>query len=318
MYETMLKSRKFEEKTAAVYLDGKQPLFNMAKGPIPGEMHLSNGQEPVAVGVCAHLSDLDAVTATHRPHHIALAKGVNLQAMTDEILGKKSGLSGGRGGHMHLFDPQVNFVCSGIIAEGMGPAVGAALAHKMKDTGGIAVAFIGEGAANPGAFHEAMNLAAVWNLPFICIIEDNAWGISVAKESSTSVPRNDVRAISYGIPGEYVEGNDPMKIYDAVGRAVARARAGKGPSLIEVETSRLAGHFIGDAEGYRTEDEMVQLKAKDPIPSFRQQLLDDKLADSEELSAIDARVAQQIENAFEHARNADFPAPEEALEKVFV
>ncbi|MCA1845798.1 MAG: pyruvate dehydrogenase (acetyl-transferring) E1 component subunit alpha, partial [Actinobacteria bacterium] len=133
MYETMLLSRAFEEAIAAVYFEGKQPVFNMADGPIPGEMHLSDGQEPCAVGVCAHLTADDAVTATHRPHHIAIAKGVRLEALAAEIFGKAAGLSGGRGGHMHLFDAAVNFCCSGIIAEGMGPAVGAALARRLRD-----------------------------------------------------------------------------------------------------------------------------------------------------------------------------------------
>lgn len=318
MYETMFKSRCFEEKTAATYMEGKQPLFNMAKGPIPGEMHLSNGQEPVAVGACAHLNTIDVVTATHRPHHIAIAKGIDLQGMTDEIFGKKSGLSGGRGGHMHLFDTAVNFVCSGIVAEGMGPAAGAALAHKMNETGGIAVAFIGEGAANQGAFHETMNLAAVWKLPFICIIEDNSWGISVAKEVSTAVPRNDARAAAYGIPGEYVEGNDPLKIYAAVGRAVKRARAGEGPSLIEVETYRLVGHFMGDAEAYRSDEETRRLIAQDPIPKFKKYLVEEGISSEQSIQIIENQCTEQISIAFDKARNAKFPAPEEALEKVFV
>jgi pyruvate dehydrogenase E1 component alpha subunit len=318
MYETMVKSRYFEEKIAAVYMEGKQPLFNMANGPIPGEMHLSNGQEPVAVGVCAHLNDSDVVTATHRPHHIALAKGINLQAMTDEIFGKKTGLSGGRGGHMHLFDTNVNFVCSGIIAEGMGPAVGAALAHKMKKTSGIAVAFIGDGAVNQGSFHESMNLAAVWGLPFICIIEDNSWGISVAKSTSTAVPRNDVRAASYGVPGEYVAGNDPLAIYAAVGRAVDRARMGDGPSLIEVETSRLAGHFMGDAEAYRTTEEMDRLNSNDPIPLFRKHLIKNNITTEDMLFSLEKNIECLIDDTFSHARDAEFPEPEEALKKVFV
>lgn len=318
MYETMIKSRFYEEKTAVTYMEGKQPLFNMANGPIPGEMHLSNGQEPVAVGVCAHLSEIDAVTATHRPHHIAIAKGVNLQAMTDEIFGKKTGLSGGRGGHMHLFDPAVNFVCSGIIAEGMGPAVGAALYHKLKKTGGIAVAFIGEGAVNQGAFHETMNLAAVWKLPFICIIEDNSWGISVSKEQSTAVPRNDVRAAAYGIPGEYVQGNDPIMIHEAAGRAVKRARAGEGPSLIEVETYRLAGHFIGDAEGYRAADEMQKNRDNDPIPKFKKYLIEQNILSESEIATIESRAMAQVEGVFKNAASAEYPAGEEAMQKVFV
>src|SRR5688500_18781263 len=142
MYLTMVKRRAFEAAIKPAYLEGKQPLFNMAKGPIPGEMHLSDGQEPCAVGVCAHLRADDAVTATHRPHHIAIAKGVDLKAMAAEIFGRVTGLSGGRGGHMHLFDPRVNFCCSGIIAQGMGPAVGAALAAKLRGSDAVAVSFI--------------------------------------------------------------------------------------------------------------------------------------------------------------------------------
>src|SRR5688572_29128942 len=161
MYSTMVKSRHFEGLIKQAYLEGKQPLFNMAKGPIPGEMHLSDGQEPCAVGVCAHLQPEDGVTATHRPHHVAIAKGVDLRRMAAEIFGKSAGLSGGRGGHMHLFDAHVNFCCSGIIAQGMGPAVGMALAAKMRGTQSVAVAFIGEGAANQGAFHEEIGRAHV-------------------------------------------------------------------------------------------------------------------------------------------------------------
>ncbi|MBV2204312.1 MAG: thiamine pyrophosphate-dependent dehydrogenase E1 component subunit alpha, partial [Pseudomonas sp.] len=184
MYEQMLTSRYMEESIERIYMEGKTPVFNMAKGPIPGEMHLSNGQEPCAVGVCAHLEAGDIVTATHRPHHIAVAKGVDLNEMMAEIFGKATGLSGGRGGHMHLFDGRVNFSCSGIIAEGMGPAVGAALSRQLQGKPGVAVSFIGEGAANQGAFHETLNLAALWKLPVVFVIEDNAWGISVAKASA--------------------------------------------------------------------------------------------------------------------------------------
>ncbi len=317
MYENMFKSRYYEECMEAAYLEGKQPVFNMANGPVPGEMHLSNGQEPCAVGVCAHLNADDAVFATHRPHHIAIAKGVNLKAMTAEIFGKKTGLSGGRGGHMHLFDTDVNFACSGIIAEGMGPAAGVALARKLRNEPGVAIAFIGEGAANQGAFHETMNLAAVWNLPFVCIIEDNAWGISVAKTDATAVPRNDVRAAAYGIPGEYVEGNDPLAIYAAAERAIKRARAGDGPSLIEIETYRLAGHFMGDAEAYRPEGEKDGLFSKDPIPAFRTHLLESGALDEAALKNIENAMHTEVDEAFEFARAAAEPEPAEALEKVF-
>lgn len=317
LYQTMYKSRYYEECMEKAYLEGKQPIFNMANGPVPGEMHLSNGQEPCAVGVCAHLEAQDAVFATHRPHHIAIAKGVDLKAMTAEIFGKKAGLSGGRGGHMHLFDTNVNFACSGIIAEGMGPAAGVALARKLRKESGVAVAFIGEGAANQGGFHETMNLAAVWKLPFVCIIEDNAWGISVAKTDATAVPRNDVRAASYGIPGEYIEGNDPLAIYDAAERAINRARAGEGPSLIEIETYRLAGHFMGDAEAYRPEGEKDSLFGKDPIPAFRQHLIEAIAIEASVLNDIEHAAQTEVDEAFAYARQAAEPAPTEALEKVF-
>lgn len=318
MYELMVQSRYYEESIAAAYMEGKQPVFNMAKGPVPGEMHLSIGQEPCAVGVCAHLLDEDVVMATHRPHHIALAKGVDIKSMTAEIFGKHTGLSGGRGGHMHLFDLDVNFVCSGIVAEGLGPAVGAALARKMRKEDGLAVAFIGEGAVNQGAFHEALNLAAVWQLPFICVIEDNAYGVSVPKAAATAVPRNDVRAASYGIPGEYVEGNDAELIYAAMGRAVAHTRDGNGPYLLELETHRLTGHFIGDMEAYRSEDEKKQVAALDPIPLLRQKLLSSRMASETEISDMENRAHSIVDEALLFARNAELPATEEAFRMVFV
>lgn len=317
MYQNMVTSRKFELTIETIYMEGKAPVFNMANGPIPGEMHLSNGQEPVAVGVCAHLKPEDIVTATHRPHHQAIAKGVDLNRMAAEIFGKATGLSGGRGGHMHLFDPAVNFACAGIIAQGMGPAVGAALSRKMQGKPGVAVAFIGEGAANQGAFHEAMNLAAVWKLPFICVIEDNAWGISVAKSAATPVKRNDVRAAAYGIPGHYVEGNDPWKIYDVAGQAIARARAGDGPTLIEVETYRLAGHFMGDAEGYRPKGEKDALFAKDPIPAMRKRLESDRIYTAAELDRMEGEAEAKVQAAIHFARESVKPKPEDALTAVF-
>ena len=317
MLETMLVSRRFEEEIEKIYLEGKSPAFNMAKGPIPGEMHLSNGQEPCAVGVCAHLTREDVVTATHRPHHQAIAKGVDLNRMAAEIFGKATGLSGGRGGHMHIFDPAVNFACSGIIAQGMGPAVGAALSRKIQGKPGVAVSYIGEGAVNQGAFHESVNLAALWKLPVVFVVEDNAWGISVAKEASTAVPRNDVRAAAYGIPGHFVEDNDPIAIFDVAGEAIARARRGEGPTLIEIETYRLAGHFMGDAEDYRPKGEKDALFAKDPIPRLRSKLIDDGALDSATADEIEARAVARVRDAIAFARSSADPAPEDALTKVF-
>lgn len=316
MYRNMVTSRYYENRIAEIYLEGKTPKFDMANGPIPGEMHLSNGQEPVAAGVCAHLTAEDVVTATHRPHHIAIAKGVDLNRMTAEIFGKKTGLSGGRGGHMHIFDTAVNFCCSGIIAQGMGPAAGAALARQMRNESGIAVAFIGEGAVNQGAFHEVMNLAAVWKLPFVCIIEDNAWGISVSKNDSTAVPHNDVRAQAYGIPGYRCE-NNADDIFSVAGEAIARARAGEGPSLIEVKTVRLVGHFLGDAEGYRSEQEKEWLTKADPIPAYREHLLTTAVISDADLQTIETEAEDRVETALTFARESDEPGELETLEQVF-
>ncbi|MCQ4305302.1 pyruvate dehydrogenase (acetyl-transferring) E1 component subunit alpha [Stutzerimonas frequens] len=318
MYEQMLTSRYMEESIERIYMEGKTPVFNMAKGPIPGEMHLSNGQEPCAVGVCAHLEAADIVTATHRPHHIAVAKGVDLNEMMAEIFGKATGLSGGRGGHMHLFDGRVNFSCSGIIAEGMGPAVGAALSRQMQGKPGVAVSFIGEGAANQGAFHETLNLAALWKLPVVFVIEDNAWGISVAKASATCIKQHHVRAAAYGMPGVFVENNDPDGVFRAAGEAIERARAGGGPTLIEIETYRLAGHFMGDGETYRPEGEKDGLMKKDPIPGYRQRLIDEGVMTEAQAEDIAARARGRIDEAVEFARESPYPRPEEALEQVFV
>ena len=317
MYSTMVTSRLFEEAIAAAYFEGKTPAFNMANGPIPGEMHLSNGQEPCAVGVCAHLTADDFVTATHRPHHIAIAKGVDLDAMAAEIFGKKTGLSGGRGGHMHIFDARVNFGCSGIIAEGMGPVTGAALAFKLRRQRHVAVSFIGEGAANQGAFHEALNLAALWQVPAVFVIEDNGWGISVAKAQATAIANNDLRAAAYGIPGHRVAGNDPLAIFEIAGEAIARARSGGGPSLIEIETSRLEGHFIGDPQSYRPEGELPALKARDPIPALRDRLMREGIMDAATEATQRDRAGARVAAAIEAARAAAYPQPQEAFERVF-
>ena len=316
MYKKMVQSREFELAVKAAYLEGKQPVFNMARGPIPGEMHLSNGQEPCAVGVCAHLTPSDTVTSTHRPHHVAIAKGVDLNAMAAEIFGRTTGLSGGRGGHMHLFDTRVNFCCSGIIAQGMGPAVGAAMASKLRGRRDVAVSFIGEGAANQGAFHESLNLAAVWKAPVVFVIEDNAWGISVAKSLCTAIEHNSERAAAYGIPGVRVANNDPDVIFEAAGAAIERARAGGGPTLIDIETVRLEGHFMGDAEGYRPAEEKGGLAGRDPIPLYRGRLASEGVA-AADLDALESEAKELVQHAIAFARQSPEPAADEAFAHVF-
>jgi pyruvate dehydrogenase E1 component alpha subunit len=315
MYQVMYRSRRLDEAVLAAYMDGKTPVFHMGKGPLPGEMHQSFGQEPTAAGVCAHLGKDDAVGAGHRPHHVAVARGVDLQKMAAELFGKKTGLSGGRGGHMHLYDAKVNFFCSGIIAEGMGPGAGMALARKMQGKPGIAVAFVGDGAANQGAFHEVLNMVGLWKLPFICVIEDNKYGVSVHKKDSTAVARNSDRASAYALAGEFVPGNDPDLIFAAAGRAVMRARSGLGGTILELETERLHGHFIGDSGGYRPEAERKAMI--DPIPVYRARLQAEGVASATALAALETKVQTEVDDAMKFGRESAYPDASEALERLY-
>lgn len=317
MYETMVKRRYYEDTMVKAYNEGKSPVFNIGAGPVPGEMHLSTGQEPAAVGICAHLKKEDTVTGPHRPHHHAIAKGVDLKKMTAEMFGKETGLGKGKGGHMHLFDPSVKFSCGGIIAAGIPHAVGAALAAKKKGEDWVAVAFIGEGAANAGAFHESLNLAAVWKLPLIVVVEDNSYGISVPKPASTAVDNNAKRAEAYGIPGVHVKDNDPIEMYRVSEEAVRHARNGEGPTLIEIETYRYLGHFQGDPELYRDNDEVPHLREIDPINKLREWLAGEGLASKEEIAEMEERAKKEVDEAYAFARESAEPRPEAALEDVF-
>jgi len=314
LFETMVLSRTYEEAILREYHADKGPGFDIGKGLVPGEMHLSAGQEPVAAGVCAHLTTDDAVTATHRPHHFAIAHGVELDKMTAEIFGRVDGLGKGRGGHMHLFDPATHFSCSGIIAEGYPPALGQAFAFKRRGTDRIAVAVTGEGAANQGGFHESLNLAARWALPVVFVVEDNDWGISVPRSAATAIGSNADRASAYGIPGERVE-NEVEAVYDAAGRAVARARAGEGPSLLEVHTLRMWGHFEGDAQGYRPE--LAEVAERDPIPRYEQALRKDGLLDDAKVVEIREVVQNAVEEAVTFAKASPTPDPMSATAFVF-
>lgn len=325
MYETMVVIREFEETMVNVYLEGKLPpriqkglAFDIGAGPVPGEMHLAAGQEPVAVGVCAHLQKADSVVGTHRPHHFAIAKGVPLDKMAAEIFGKASGLGHGKGGHMHLFDPEHKFSCSGIIGASLPPACGAALAAKKQGTNAIAVAFFGEGAANQGSFHKSLNLAALWHLPVLFVCEDNSWAISVAKKTSTAIASNADRAAAYGMPGVDVEHNDALEVFEVAAEAVGRARRGEGPSLIEVKTDRYLGHFQGDAEAYRPKSEVEELRKHDPIPALASHLRERGLLDDQTDTDIRARAHKRVTDAYTFARESAYPAVEEALRDVFV
>ena len=324
MYEQMLVIRDFEETMVNVYLEGKLPpdiqeglAFDIGSGPVPGEMHLAAGQEPVAVGTCVHLTDNDTVTGTHRPHHFAIAKGIPLNPLAAEMFGKATGLGQGKGGHMHLFSVEKKFGCSGIVGAGMPQACGAALAAKKKGKDWVAVSFFGEGAANQGSFHESLNLAALWKLPAIFICEDNKYAISVTREESTAIANNADRAAGYGIPGVRVENNDAVEVYDVVGEAVARARRGEGPSLIEVSTDRYLGHFQGDAEAYRPQGEVGGLRQNDPIDRLQKQLAEGGMTKAED-TQIQERAKTAVQEAYAFARESAYPDTSEVTLHVFV
>lgn len=316
MYTQMVVSRKYEDFMKAAYLEGKMPVFNMTKGPLPGEMHISSGQEPCAVGVCIHLTDKDFVTAPHRPHHIAIAKGVPLDPMTAEIFGKEEGFSRGKGGHMHLFAPEQGFSCTGIVGQGIGVAAGHALAAQLDGSDAVGVAFAGEGAANQGIFHETMNLAALWKLPFILVIEDNDYGVSVSKDRSTAIARNSDRASAYGCAGEFVDNNDVWAVYAAAKRAIDRARAGEGPTIIEIKTYRLEGHFVGDPETY-VEQRHIDVRS-DPIDVMGARMMAEEGFTQADLDRIHEQAEHAVKQAETVGRDAAYPQGETAFENVFV
>lgn len=317
MYSTMVRIRRFEERIRELYFADKLPAFDIAAGLIPGEMHLAAGQEPVAVGMRPHLHAGDAITATHRPHHVAIAQGVDLNKMAAEIFGRETGLGRGKGGHMHLFSVEPNFGCSGIIGEGMPVAVGAAMAFRARGTDNIALSYFGEGAANQGAFHESINLAALWKLPVVFICEDNAYAISVPKASSTAIPDNSDRASAYGIPGVLVSDNDPVAVYEVMGAAMDRARRGDGPSLIEIKTDRLWGHFEGDADAYRSDEFKEEMNVRDPLVGFGKRLEEEGILSAEEQEAIKESEYATVEAAIDFALASPYPAPEASLDHVF-
>jgi TPP-dependent pyruvate/acetoin dehydrogenase alpha subunit len=316
LYDDVVTARYYEERLQEEYLEGKQPAFDISAGPIPGELHLAAGHEAAGAGVCAHLRDDDTVTAPHRPHHVAIAKGVDLKRMTAEIFGRETGLCSGKGGHMHLYDPDVNFACSGIIAQGCPPATGAALAAKKRNTDAVAVAYLGEGAIDQGGFLESLNFAAVRDLPVVFVVEDNDWAISMPKARVTDVENGADRAGGFDLPGERVDYDDVCAVYEAAEEAVGRARNGNGPTLLEVQVHRRMGHFMGDPESYRPAEDADRAKALDCIPRLAEDcrqagVTDDELADIRE--AAEARV----DDAIAWAKDQPEPDPESAYEDVF-
>jgi acetoin:2,6-dichlorophenolindophenol oxidoreductase subunit alpha len=305
----MMQIRTFED------LAGK----NFAAGFVPGFVHLYAGEEAVAVGICSQLTDNDYITSTHRGHGHCIAKGVDIAGMVAELMGKSSGVCKGKGGSMHIADVEKGMLgANGIVGGGIPLACGAALTAKTLGTGGVAVCFFGDGAANQGTFHEGLNLAAIWNLPVVFVCENNGYAESTPVRYHCSASDIANRAGAYEIPGVVVDGLDVFAVYEAAGEAIARARRGEGPSLLEAKTYRFYGHFQGDQVTYRTTDELELYKQRDPITALRKAIADRGIASEDELNAIDDRVTQQLDNAWAAAKAAPFPEPEEALTDVYV
>ena len=309
MYERMVQIRTFEDAA------GK----NFAAGLVPGFVHLYAGEEAVAVGVCAHLTDKDYITSTHRGHGHCIAKGVDIPRMVAELMGKATGVCKGKGGSMHIADVEKGMLgANGIVGGGIPLACGAALTAKTLGTGGVAVCFFGDGAANQGTFHEGLNLAAIWKLPVVFVCENNGYAESTPVRYHCSATDIANRAGAYEIPGIVVDGLDVFAVYEGAGEAIARARRGEGPTLIEAKTYRYYAHFQGDAGTYRTEEEVLRYRERDPIAGLKKYLEDHGMATEEELDAIDARVVRALDEAWEAAKAVPLPAPEETLTDVYV
>lgn len=289
-----------------------------ARGLMHGTMHLSIGQEASAIGACAALRDTDFITSTHRGHGHCIGKGADLTRMMAELLAKQTGYCRGRGGSMHIADAKTgNLGANGIVAGGIPIAAGAALAQKMRGNDNVVMCFFGDGATNEGAFHEAVNLAAIWDLPVVFVCENNKYGMSFSTEKSMRVEHVADRAAAYGIPGITVEGNDLDAVYAACQEAVDRARAGHGPTLVENITYRWKGHSKSDKNLYRSKEEIEEWKHLDPIAAFENKVVDAGTLSREEVDAISAGIRDKIRVAIKEATEAPDSDPAELLSSVF-
>jgi pyruvate dehydrogenase E1 component alpha subunit len=309
MYETMVKIRLHENKAAELFAQGK----------IKGFVHLYVGEEAVAVGVMAALKPGDVITGTHRSHGHYVAKGGDIKASFAELFGKRTGSNKGKGGSMHIANPDIGMLgANGMVGGGIPHAVGAALAFKLLGKDNVAVAFFGEGGSNQQNFHEAINLAAIWKLPVIFMCENNLYQISLSYSRQQLITSVAERGKAYGIPGVSVDGQDVLAVYEATREAVERARRGEGPTLIEARTYRFRGHFEGDPQIYRSKEEVEWwMNNKDPIKIFEKYLLERGIATREELDAIWKRVSNEVEEAVKFAEESPYPSPEELYDDVF-
>ena len=281
-------------------------------------MHLYLGEEAVATGVCASLNDDDYITSTHRGHGHIIAKGGDTKYMMAELYGKETGYCKGKGGSMHIADATKGILgANGIVGAGHNIAVGAGLSSKYRKTGQVCACFFGDGSTNQGTFHESINLASVWKLPVVFVCENNLYGISMSQARHQAIQDVADRAVAYNIPGIVVDGNDVFAVYEAMVEAVARARSGQGPTLIECKTYRHRGHFEGDPTTYRASEEVEEWMAKDPLPRAVAYLLDNGIVTEEELKKIDDDLVKEIEDAIKFAEDSPVPSLESIVQDIY-
>jgi TPP-dependent pyruvate/acetoin dehydrogenase alpha subunit len=310
LYQTMVTIRQFETMAGEMFAEGK----------IPGFIHLSIGQEGSSVGVCSVLRPDDYLTTTHRGHGHMIAKGADLNKMVAELFGKKTGYCKGKGGSMHIADFSIGFLgANGVVAGGLPIITGAGLSIKMRKTDQVAICFFGDGASNRGPVHEAMNMASIWKLPIIFCVENNQFASTTRTSYACSVEDICTRAAGYNMPGVAVDANDILAVRKAATKAVARARKGEGPTLLENKTYRIKGHFEGDPQKYRNKDEIASWKDKlDPINRFEKALTKKKVLNKKKIQQIWDEVAAKLQAAVAFAEKSPFPEPEEALDDLFV
>ena len=312
MMRRMMTIRRFDETV--------KDLVQSAE--LVGAAHCYIGEEAVAVGACAALRDDDYITGNHRSHGHPIAKGGDIRKAMAELLGKSTGYCKGKGGSMHLADFSIGILGeSGIVASALPVAVGAALGSKMQGNDRVVVSFFGDGASNQGACHEAMNLAAIWKLPTIFLCENNQYAVSTNFREVVAVENISDRAAAYNMPGVLIDGQDVLAMYEATNQAVARARAGEGPSLLEARTYRYEEHSEGLGriikEPYRSEEEVEMWRKRDPIDLHKKTLLEQDIASQEEIDQLQKEVADAVAEAVEFARNSPYPEPADVYEDMY-
>ena len=310
--------REIQRRMLLIRLFDQRACDLLMQGHVPGVLHTSTNQEAAVVGATMALREDDYMTGNHRSHGHPIGKGAHVRGLMAELLGKRTGTCRGKGGSMHLADFSVGSLGeSGIVGSGVPVAVGAALSASVRGTDQVALAFFGDGGANSGAVHEAMNLASVWKLPAIFYCENNGFAVTVSTAQSTSVEDISVRGAGYSMPGITVDGQDPLAVYEVTAEAVARARRGDGPSLIEAKTYRTREHAEGLFLSYRDQEEIDAWRARDPIEVFGSWLVDHGVLTADEMDAMRTEAVAEIEDAVAFALESEFPAPEEAFEDMY-